>query len=56
MVAMSAGKVEGRHGMASLAQRSILSVASSSSESVGTCSHDRMPSDLLTQQHNSIMK
>ena len=56
MVATSAGKVEGRRGMASLAQRSILSVASSSSESVGTCSHDRRPSGFLIQQLNSVMK
>lgn len=37
MAATSAGKVEGSWGLASLARRSILRVASSSSESVGTC-------------------
>ena len=37
MAATSAEKVEGSCGMASIARRSILRVASSISESVGTC-------------------
>ena len=47
MAAMSAEKVEGSCGMASLARRSTFSAASSSSESMGTC---RSHSNTMHQQ------